>query len=341
MKMNNTHKYITNSKKGSLTKAPLKLESLDPNKVRVKISYVSIARGDIHMIDCDWGAKFKEGLTPGHEAIGEIIDIGQDVPKSYLGKKVGLGYQQSACFRCETCISGLEQFCEYQKVAFYDDQGYLASHVDIDYRFCFQIDDRLFNPQFVPMFSSGLTVFSAIKRANLKPGSRVAIFGFGGLGHIAAQILKAMGHEVSVISHQEDKKAYADKLKIDNFISYKGVKKMLDIEIDRKFDFVISTVNVEFDAEKIISFLKPQGSLAVVGLPQSLIKISPTSLADYAQKMVYGSYIGSIGDMKDLINFSLENNIQPIIEECSGPITPEILDRIRDMKVRFRLILKL
>ena len=103
MKMNNTYKYITNSKKGSLTKTPLKLESLDPNKVRVKISYVSIARGDIHMIDCDWGAKFKEGLTPGHEAIGEIIDIGQDVPKSYLGKKVGLGYQQSACFRCETC----------------------------------------------------------------------------------------------------------------------------------------------------------------------------------------------------------------------------------------------
>lgn len=105
------------------------------NDVLVTITHCSIATGDIQIINDDWGdTKFP--VVPGHEIIGIIEEIGLKVSGLKIGDRVGIGYQQEACFKCQFCKERNEQFCRHQKVIGVDSYGGLAEHIVVDGRFC-------------------------------------------------------------------------------------------------------------------------------------------------------------------------------------------------------------
>lgn len=148
--------------------------ALGSRDVLVRITHCSIARGDIQFIDNDWGdTRFP--LVPGHEIVGIVEEAGSDVAELQRGDRVGVGYQQEACFECSFCKQGIEQLCPNQKVIAVDRYGGLAEHIVVDSRFAFRLPPQLDSARSTPLLSSGLTVYTGIRRARLADGSRVAV----------------------------------------------------------------------------------------------------------------------------------------------------------------------
>jgi alcohol/geraniol dehydrogenase (NADP+) len=197
--------------------------TLGNNEVLVRVTHCSIARGDIQSIDNDWGdTRFP--LVPGHEIVGLVEETSSTVTGLTTGDRVGIGYQQEACFSCELCKDGNDQLCPGQKVIGVDCYGGLADRICVDGRFAFQLSPTLDSAKATPLLSSGLTVYSAIVRAELADSSEVAVLGVGGLGHLAIQFLRAMGHRVSAFSHSPAKREIVERLEaayIDRHLTFR------------------------------------------------------------------------------------------------------------------------
>jgi len=309
--------------------------NIGKNEILVKVTHCGIARGDIHFIDDDWGdTKFP--LVPGHEVIGIIEETGSGATSLKKGDRVGIGYQQEACFNCQFCKEGNEQFCLKQKVIAVDCFGGLAEHIIVDSRFAFELSPKLDSAKSIPLLSSGLTVYTGITKAKLRSSYEVAVLGVGGLGHLAIQFLHKMGHRVSAFSHSPEKKEIIERIGAD----YVDSNSQSLSSYERKFDFIISTLNVDFELDSYLKMLKPQGKFCLVGLPLKKLSFSVGLLADYAQRTVYGNYTGSRKNMKDMIAFSAKNGIEGIVEVLPFSKMNEAIDKVRRKKVPIRLVLE-
>ena len=309
---------------------------LDKNDVLVSITHCGITRGDIQIIDDDWGdTKFP--VVPGHEIIGIIEKTGSEVIDLKIGDRVGVGYQLSACFECEFCKEGNEQFCAKQKVIAVDCYGGLAEHIAVDGRFVFKLPSELDSAKSTPLMSSGLTVYSGIVRAKLPKNSMVGVLGIGGLGYMALQFLYKMGHRISAFSHSPSKKEMIDKLGAE-YIDSSNLNALTSL--NRKFDFIISTLNADFDLDTYLKMLKPQGKLCLVAQPLNKLTMSAGLLYDYAQRTIYGNYVGSRKDMTDMLAFSEKHNIESVVEVMPFSKMNEAIEVVRRGKVPMRLVLK-
>src|SRR5215204_3038360 len=234
--------------------------ALGSRDVLVRITHCSLARGDIQYIDNDWGdTRFP--LVPGHEIVGIVEEAGSDVSELRKGDRVGIGYQQEACFECSFCRQGIEQLCPDQKVISVDRYGGWADRIVVDRRFAFRLPQQLDSAKSTPLLSSGLTVFAGIRRARLPDGSRVAVVGVGGLGHLAVQFLHKMGHTVTAFSHSPAKRELIERLG-GKFADSTDSKCVTSHE--GTFDFVLSTLNVPYDLDSHVRMLTPQGQLCLV-----------------------------------------------------------------------------
>jgi D-arabinose 1-dehydrogenase-like Zn-dependent alcohol dehydrogenase len=306
------------------------------NNVLIRISHCAIATGDVQMINNAWGdSKFP--LVPGHEIIGTIEQTGPNVVGFKNGERVGVGYQLDACFKCQFCKDGNEQFCLKQKVIAVDFYGGFAKHIIVDWRFAFKIPSNLDSAKSAPMLSSGLTVYSAITRAKLPKNSKVAVLGIGGLGHLAIQFLHKMGHEVSAFSRTREKSEMIRSLG-GKFIDSSNPSGTADHL--RKFDFILSTLNVDFDLNSYLRMLSPQGKFCVVAQPLNKMPLNVGLLYDYAQRTIYGNYTGSRRDMTNMLKFSAKHNIQSIVDVMKFSQMNEAIELVKSGKVAMRLVLQ-
>lgn len=305
------------------------------NDLLIKISHCAIATGDVQMINNEWGdSKFP--LVPGHEIIGTIEQTGSAVAGYKNGDRVGVGYQLEACFKCQFCRDGNEQFCLKQKVIGVDSPGGLAKYIVVDRRFAFKIPSSLDSATSAPLLSSGLTVYSAITRAKLSKNSRTAVLGIGGLGHLAIQFLHKMGHEVSAFSRTSKKSEMIRRLG-GKFVDSSNPGGNADHI--RKFDFILSTLNVDFDLNSYLRMLSPQGKFCVVAQPLNKLPLTIGLLYDYAQRTIYGNYTGSRKDMTNMLAFSANHKIQSIVEVMPFSRMNEAIDLVKTGNVPMRLVL--
>jgi D-arabinose 1-dehydrogenase-like Zn-dependent alcohol dehydrogenase len=311
-------------------------KAIGKNDVLVRITYCSITRGDIQIIDNDWGdTKFP--VVPGHEIIGIVEDAGPGVTSLKSGDRVGIGYQLAACFECEFCKDGNEQFCPSQKVVAVDYYGGLAEHIVVDERFAFKLPEGLDAMGAVPLMSSGLTVYSAIVRANLRENSTAAVLGIGGLGELAIQFLHKMGHKVVAFSHSPDKRQTIERLGGE----YADNANLRGSTVHhRKLDFILSTLNVDFDLETYLKMLKPQGKFCFVAQPLNKLPLSFGLLYDYAQRTIYGNYTGSRKDMTEMLDFSVKHNIEVLAEVLPFSKINEAIEMVRSGKVHTKIVLE-
>lgn len=305
------------------------------NEVLVKVSHCAITMGDVQMMKNEWGdSKFP--LVAGHEIIGTIERIGSNVKHLKNGDRVGIGYQLKACFKCKFCREGNEQFCPKQKVIGVDFQGGLAQRIVVDGRFAFKISRNLDAAKSAPLLSSGLTVYSAIVRANLPKKSETAVLGIGGLGHMAIQFLDKMGHHVSAFSRSHEKSEMIRMLG-GKFVDSSNLSSKKDLI--RKFDFILSTLNVDFDLNSYLRMLSPQGKLCVVAQPLNKMSLNVGLLYDYAHRTIYGNYTGSRKEMVNMLAFSAKHNIQSIVDVMTFSQINEAIDLVKTGKVPMRLVL--
>ncbi|MBS0028305.1 NAD(P)-dependent alcohol dehydrogenase [Chitinophaga sp. 22321] len=306
------------------------------NEVSVKIIYCSVARGDVQFISNDWGdTKFP--LVPGHEIVGVVEETGANVTALKTGDRVGIGYQQEACFECEFCKAGNEQFCVQQKVICVDCYGGLADHIIVDNRFAFKLPSALYSANAVPLLSSGVTVYSAIERAQLPDRAVVGVLGAGGLGQLAIRFLHKMGHEVYVFSHSLEKKEMINQLGAEFVLSSNADN---ITAINKQFDFIISTLNVPYDPDTFLRLLKPQGKFCLVASPLNKTPVSLGLLYDYVQRTIYGNYVGSRKNMTDMLNFAAKHHIESEVEVMPFHKMNEAIEKVKAGEVNIRLILE-
>jgi D-arabinose 1-dehydrogenase-like Zn-dependent alcohol dehydrogenase len=309
---------------------------LADNEVLVRITHCSVARGDVQFIDDDWGdTRFP--LVPGHEIIGLVEKAGSKVTDLMVGDRVGVGYQQAACFSCEFCRDGIEQLCPEQKVIGVDCYGGLADYIVVDSRFAFPLPPALDSAKATPLLSSGLTVYTSIARAQLREGSDVAVLGIGGLGYLAVEFLRKMGHRVSGFSHSPAKKAMLERLGAEYIDSAKMAGSPT---LRRRFDLVLSTLNTTFDLNAYLAMLKPQGKLCVVAQPLETLPISVGMLYDNALRSIYGNYVGSRSDMVAMLAFAAAHDVESLVDVLPFTDVNRAIDVVRRGNTAARTVLQ-
>lgn len=318
------------------TAEPFQYErTLGSRDVLVKITHRSLARGDIQFIDNAWGdTRFP--LIPSHEIVGVVEEAGPEVTDLRTGDRVGVGYQQAACFECFYCRRGIEQLCVKQKVIAVDCYGGLADHIVVDSRFAFRLLPQLDSATSTPLLSSGLTVYAGILRARLAAGSRVAVLGAGGLGHLAIQFLHKLGHTVTAFSHSPHKRELIERLG-GAFADTSNPASLTDYQ--QTFDFIVSTLNVAFDLDSFVRMLTPQGQLCLVASPLEQLSLNGGQLNN-SRRSIYGNYIGSRIDTVQMLEFAATHGIEAVVEVMPLARVNEAIDRIRRRDVEIGLVLE-
>lgn len=312
-------------------------EGLKDWDVEIAISHCGICHSDIHLIDNDWKNTVYP-FIPGHEIVGTVRSVGNAVKHLQIGDRVGVGWQCGVCFTCDLCTSGYENLCLNSQPTCVGRNGGYANGIRVDSRFAFPIPSSLSSENAAPLLCGGITVYSPFREYDVKPKDRVAIVGVGGLGHLAVQFARAMGCEVTAISHSADKEDECRSLGAHRFINSSNQDLMS--QANGYFDFVLSTVSVDLDWQKYVDILKPNGTLCFVGAPPSKVDIRLMDII-MGQRRVSGSAIGSPGRIKEMLAFAARNDVQAMTELFPISRVNEALDRVRHGKVRYRAVLEM
>lgn len=332
--------YCIKPKKELIIKETI-IENLKPKEVLVKVLYSGICHSDIHIIDGDWESRgfIKYPLVPGHEIVGEVVEIGNNVNFIKKGDIVGLPWVYSSCLNCDYCISANEQFCENRKITGINSIGGFSEYIIAIEDFLTVIPKDMDLAQTAPLFCAGLTVYSAIKNLNLKANSFIAILGIGGLGHLAIQIAKSFGFNVISFSSNQDKKDLAIKLGSDYFLNYNEIDKLKNIG---KIDAVLSTLpNIKGKSEIVMNFinyLKPFGKISFVGAHLEELTFKPIDLIS-KNLTITGSAVGSRINLRELINLAYNKNIKTIIQEFSFEDINLAIEKVRKGQIIFRAVI--
>jgi alcohol/geraniol dehydrogenase (NADP+) len=327
------HAYAAPSPGAPLEPFDYEPAPLAAHDVEIAVTHCGICHSDVHLIDDDWGAGGFP-LVAGHEIVGVVEDAGSEA-RRLLGRRVGVGWQRSACLDCDLCRSGRDNLCRTRTFTCLGDRGGFADRIRVDGRFAFPIPDDLSSEGAAPLMCAGATVFSPLRRW-VVPRMRVGVIGIGGLGHLAVRFAAAMGCEVTAFSTSPGKEDEARALGAHRFVA------TIDPEMTRAtrgtLDFVLSTVNADVDWGPYTGSLAPDGHLCLVGIPEAPMSIHARILVG-GQRIVSGSAIGSRTAITDMLDFAARHGITAITEAYPMGEVNAALDRVRVNRVRYRAVL--
>ena len=173
---------------------------LGPQEVEIAITHCGICHSDIHLISNDWGIS-QYPFIPGHEVVGNVAAVGDEVSSLKVGERVGLGWQSNSCGTCEWCTRGMENLCPAAEGTCVHRNGGYADSVRANARFAIPIPEALASEHAAPLLCGGITVYNPLRTHGVNPSSRVGVIGIGGLGHMAIQFAKVFGAEVTAVLH--------------------------------------------------------------------------------------------------------------------------------------------
>lgn len=308
---------------------------LGAQEVEIAISHCGICHSDLHLISNDWGIS-QYPFIPGHEIIGKVSALGNDVRGLEVGQRVGLGWQSNSCGVCEWCMRGLENLCPASEATCVHRNGGYADRVRANARFIIPIPDALPSEQAAPLLCAGITVYSPLRTHGINPSSRVGIVGIGGLGHIAIQFARAFGAEVTAFSTSAGKEEEVRALGAHNFVNTRESKAMKDAASSQ--DFILTTVNADQDWATYVQALRPQGTLCFVGVPPSAVSLHAFPLIS-GQRTISGSPIGSPYSLREMIDVAARHGVRATTECFPMAKANEAIEKVKKNKVRYRAVL--
>ena len=311
---------------------PAPLHSMD---VEIEISHCGICHSDVHLIDDDWAVS-KYPLVPGHEIVGTVVATGDGVTHP-VGQRVGVGWQRSACHECDQCRAGRENLCPTQTATCVKNHGGFAERIRTDGRFAFALPASLDAASAAPLLCAGVTVFAPMRRWGVSAGARVGVIGIGGLGHLALRFLKAMGCETTAFTSSPDKRDEAVRLGASDAVSSTHAGELRGQA--GRFDFLLCTVPAKLDWISYLQALKPNGVLCLVGAPPGLLQLPASQLVS-KQRVICGSDIGSPAAIREMLAFAAEHGIGAQIETAPMSEVNVALQRVRENRARYRMVLE-
>lgn len=320
--------------------APLVLEDREvpspgPGQVRIRLRASGVCGTDVHV----WRGHFPIPLPAviGHEPVGEIDALGAGVTHLQVGDRVGVSWTQGTCGRCWSCRRHDFEGCGDQS-SWIDNGGGLAEQMIADAWGVTLLPDGLAWEDAAPMFCAGFTVMSGYRRAAPRPGERVGVLGLGGLGHLAVQIAKALGHEVVAITGSADKEAFARQLGADEVVVVDGhVGTALDAV--GGVDVLLSTTNSMKQNGEATLGLSRNGRLVVMGVGAGPVSVEPMGLL-LGHRAVRGASQGARADLVDVLELAAKGKVKPLLEVYRFDEVQTALERLAEGKVRFRAVVR-
>lgn len=171
-------------------------------QVVIKVTACGVCRSNLHMVEGEWlpGTPASMPIIPGHEVVGTVTALGQDVTHLTVGERVGVQPIWSTCGRCEFCLSGSEQLCRGRQVTGETRDGGYAELMLAEAAYTYPIPENVSDAEAAPLLCPGITAYSAVKKAALSPGQRVAVLGVGGVGHMVIQVARLTGADVYAVT---------------------------------------------------------------------------------------------------------------------------------------------
>jgi alcohol dehydrogenase (NADP+) len=311
--------------------------------VQIEIKYCGICHSDVHQARDEWGGSIFP-MVPGHEIAGLVAAVGQDVDRFSVGDRVGVGCMVDSCGECEYCEAGEEQFCVKGNVQTYNGREYdgtptyggYSRRIVVKDRFVVRIPDGLELQDAAPLLCAGITTYVPLKHWRVGRGTKVAVIGMGGLGHVAVQIAAAMGAEVTVLSQTLSKKE--DGLRFGAKDYYATSDRETFKQLRGRFDLVLNTVSANLDLDAYLRLLRVDGTMVTVGAPPSPDKVHAFSLIG-GRRSLAGSAIGGLPDTQEMLDFCAEHGIRPAIEMIRADAVHGAYDRVVASDVRYRFVI--
>ncbi|MFK4853430.1 NAD(P)-dependent alcohol dehydrogenase [Microbacterium sp. ZW T6_19] len=335
--------YAAPREAAPLEKTLIEHRELGPNDILIDVAFAGICHSDIHTVRGDWGPQ-RYPLAPGHEIAGTVAAIGDAVTAHAVGDRVGVGCLVNSCGECRSCLRGQEQFCLEGAVFTYGSvdrdgtvtQGGYSQQVVVTERFAVRIPDALPLDKAAPLLCAGITTYSPLRNWNVGPGTRVAVVGMGGLGHMGVQIAHALGAEVTVLSQTLSKKDDGIRLGADHYFatSDPGTFKQLR----GSFDVILNTVSAVVDLRSYLGLLDVGGAMVCVGAPGEPLEVGVMSLIG-GNRILAGSNIGGIAQTQEMLDFCAEHGIAAEIEVIPASEINAAYERVLASDVRYRFVI--
>jgi uncharacterized zinc-type alcohol dehydrogenase-like protein len=307
---------------------------LKEHEVRVSITHCGVCHTDIHAIDDYYGITTFP-FVPGHEIVGHVVALGPAVTGLKEGDRVGIGWQGRSCGKCEWCLKGETQLCmEIETTTVMVPYGGFSSSVVADHRFVYLLPATMPSQAAAVLMCAGVTVYSALRTYVTGPSVKVAIVGVGGLGHLAVQFAHAFGCEITAISSSPAKKEQALGFGADHFIDSNDKDGMRQVGFS--YDLLVCTANDVINWEELLNTLKKRGRMVLVGFPD--MKLNSTDLVAH-DLSITGSLLGSPPMMREMLSFAQHHGITPTVELMPMSQVNEALQRVKENKARYRIVL--
>jgi uncharacterized zinc-type alcohol dehydrogenase-like protein len=340
------HGYAAHSSDADLVPFSFERRDLRPDDVEIEILFCGVCHSDIHHVRNDWGGE-EYPIVPGHEVVGRVTRVGEQVSRFKRGEIVGVGCLVDSCSRCDACGHDHEQYCDDNTLTYADRDrrdgaptfGGYAGSIVVTEKFVLRIPAGLDLAGAAPLLCAGITTYSPLRRWNAGPGKKVAVVGLGGLGHMALKLARAMGAEVTLFSRSSGKEANAQRLGADHIVISTDTDQMAAVAA--KFDLIIDTVPYDHDVNPYVATLAPDGALVLVGYLGTLATPLNTAPLVFRGKSLTGSLIGGLKETQDMLDFCGEHGITSDVEVIRIQDINAAYGRMLKSDVKYRFVIDL
>jgi alcohol dehydrogenase, propanol-preferring len=285
--------------------APLRLEDvpwreLEPGQIRVKVEASGLCHTDIHAAHGDWPVKPSPPFVPGHEGVGIVMELGPGVNEVGLGDRVAMPWLGYACGTCDYCVSGWETLCESQENMGYSIDGGFGEYATAYARYVVRVPDGIDPFDAAPLTCAGVTTYKAVKVAGTRSSDLVAVFGVGGLGHLAIQYAAIAGGRVIAVDLVDEKLELARELGAEFTVNATKEDPVEAIRALGGADQAIALAVSPRAFEQAYGTLRRGGKLVFVALPadnQVTLPIFETVLNGIT---IVGSIVGTRTDLREV-----------------------------------------
>ncbi|HWB23976.1 MAG TPA: NAD(P)-dependent alcohol dehydrogenase [Chitinophagaceae bacterium] len=317
-----------------------------PHDVQVEILYCGVCHSDLHQARDEWGGSIYP-MVPGHEIVGRVVKVGEHVTKFKEGDLAGIGVMIDSCRVCDHCKQQLEQYCVEEMTGTYNTlerdgktlaQGGYSTQIVTDERYVYSISPKLDLKAVAPLLCAGITTYSPLKYTGVTKGTKVAVAGLGGLGHLAVKFAASFGAEVTMLSTSPSKEKDARELGAHNFVlttdpaqlkKYKGY-----------FDVILNTVAANHSYTTYLNLLALNGKMIIVGIPPKASEVPAGKLLNNRRSII-GSMIGGTKETQEMLDYCAEHNIVADIELIKMQDINEAYERMVKNDVKYRFVIDL
>lgn len=315
-----------------------------PLDVLIDIAFAGVCHSDVEHARCLRGGKTIYPIVPGHEIAGIVTAVGSEVRRFRIGDRVGVGNMVDACGVCDNCQAGLEQYCSGGRIMTYNSidrdgnptYGGYSQHLVVNEGFVVRIPDGIALQNAAPLLCAGITMYSPLRYWRAGPGTKVAIIGFGGLGHVGVQMVRALGAHATVLDLAAEKRD--DALRLGAHDYRLSTDPDTFAALGSAFDLIISTVPINADLDRYLGLLARDGVYVNLAVSAQPLSVSATALLTN-RRSIAGTRSGGIAETQEMLDFCAEHGIGAEVEIIHADGVDDAYRRLLAGNVRFRFVI--